>query len=436
MTATNPLSGSERALGGVTTDFVADSPDLLARWDEHQAWWDERLQHRVDPFARTTLGPISTECETRTRDGATYAGVNFASQDYLNLASHDAVRAAAKATIDRFGVHSAGSAALMGNTSASVLLESALANFLGYRDCIVFPTGWGAGYGTVKTLVRPTDHIVIDVLAHACLQEGAHNATRNVHTFPHLSNAAVERRLRRLRQADTEAGILVVTESVFSMDSDVPDLAELQAICTKYGATLLVDVAHDLGAIGAAGGGYLERQGMVGSVDLVMGSFSKTFASNGGFVATNQPALRRALLCRCGPLMFTNAISPVQATIVSTALDIIRSSEGAELRERLMRNILYMRKRLEEESFEVMGAPSAIVPVLLGTSRFARLITRFALEGGALVNSVEYPGVSRNSCRWRIQMMANHTIDQIERFIDIAKNARERVERDDVLEPT
>lgn len=156
-----------------------------------------------------------------------FTGVNFGSQDYLSLAGHPAIRAAATEAASKFGVHSAGSAALMGNTGLSVELERQLADFLGYADCTVFPTGWGAGYGTIKTLVRPSDHIVIDVLAHACLREGARNATANVHTFPHLSNKAVERRLKRIREEDAETGILVVTETVFSMDSDVPDLAEL-----------------------------------------------------------------------------------------------------------------------------------------------------------------------------------------------------------------
>lgn len=412
------------SLEGITADFFDDGIEMLARWRRHSDWHEQRLANRVDPYAKATLGSVSSETVARLRDGSLCSGVNFASQDYLNLSAHPSVHAAARKAIDAYGVHSAGSVALMGSTELSIALESRLATFLGYRDCTVFPTGWGAGYGVVKTLVRRGDHVVIDVLAHACLQEGARNATLNVHSVPHCSNIAVERRLERIRAGDTRCGILVVTEGVFSMDSDVPDLAELQAICRRHDATLMVDVAHDLGALGATGRGVLELQDMVGKVDLVMGSFSKTFASNGGFVATNEPALKPALRYNCGPLTFTNALSPVQAAIVLAALDIVDGEEGAALRARLMGNVLRLRAGLEANGFQVLGQPSAIVPAVFGNSPVSRLATRYALENGAIVNLVEYPAVSRNSCRWRLQVMAQHTASHIDMLVEIAMAAQ------------
>jgi glycine C-acetyltransferase len=413
-------------LSGATADF-AEEPDvdLLARWDRHHAWWSGRSAAGLDPYSRRTLSRIGPTCRAAAWEGALYQGVNFGSQDYLNLASHPEICAAAKAAVDALGVHSAGSAALMGNTALSVELEERLAAFLGYRACTVFPTGWGAGYGAIRTLVRPGDHVLIDVLAHACLQEGARNSGAQVHSFPHLSNAAVERRLARIRRDEPGAGILVVTETVFSMDSDVPDIAGLQAICRRFGATLLVDVAHDLGAIAPHGGGHLELQGVLGQVDVVMGSFSKTFASNGGFVASNAPGLKLALRSVAGPFTFTNALSPVQAAIILKALDIVTSPEGAERRERLMANILHMRAGLAAAGFTPMGQPSAIVPVILGDSALSRLMTRHALEAGGIVNLVEFPAVSRNTCRWRIQVMAEHTPQQVDLFVKIASAARD-----------
>ena len=184
----------------------------------------------------------------------------------------------------------------MGNTSLSVALEERLARFLGYEICTLFPIGWAAGYGIIKTLVRETDHVVIDILAHACLQEGARAATANVSRFPHLSTGAVEKRLKRIRDSDPRAGILVVTETLFSMDSDIPDIVALQALCRRYDATLLVDCAHDLGALGERGLGVLHAQDMVGKVDILMGSFSKTFASPGGWSQARPHATRRSEL--------------------------------------------------------------------------------------------------------------------------------------------
>ena len=356
-----------------TADFEQSGADLLGRWRPYFDWTALRSAENVLPYSKASSGRIHSSVDAILSNGTRCAGINFASQDYLNLSAHPAVHDAALKAIRTYGVHSAGSAALMGNTQLSLELEQRLAGFLGYRDCTIFPTGWGAGYGAIRTLVRPGDHIVIDVLAHACLHEGARNATGNVSTFPHCSNAAVRRRLERIRADHPEAGILVVTEGVFSMDSDVPDIAELQDICRAFGAFLLVDVAHDLGALGPTGRGVLELQDMVGKVDIVMGSFSKTFASNGGFVATNEPALKPALRYSAGPLLFSNALSPVQAAIVLAALDIVESEDGRQRRDQLMANVTTLRDGLVAEGFAILGQPSAIVPVLMRVQMHMRM---------------------------------------------------------------
>jgi len=414
------------ALGGTTADFRNPGErDLLARWDSHQAWFDTRLRHGMDPYNKATHDGIGPACIASERPGgASLNGVNFASQDYLNLASHAHVHHAARGAIERYGVHSAGSVALMGNTALSLRLEARLADFLGYADSTLFPTGWAAGYGAIRTLAGPGDHILIDVLAHACLQEGARNSGARVSSFPHLSQEAVERRLERIRREDPGAGILVVTETLFSMDSDVPEIAPLQALCRRFGATLLVDVAHDLGALGATGRGVLESQSLCGEVDVVMGSFSKTFASNGGFVASNAPGLKLALRVAANPLTFSNALSPVQAAIVLAALEIVEAPEGADRRARLMGNVLHMRHGLAARGFSVLGQPSAIVPVVLGDNAVSRLMTHYAGRLGGIVNLVEFPAVARNGCRWRIQLMADHTIEHIDRFLHLADRAR------------
>jgi glycine C-acetyltransferase len=419
----------QKYLNGVAIDFVDSTRRaLVARWDDHDEWLNGRLDCGIDPYSKFTESHILPQTAAGTRDGRVFAGVNFASQEYLNLASHPAVHEAATRAMALYGVHSAGSAALAGNTRLSRELEERLAAFLGYRDCTVFPTGWGAGYGVIKTLITPKDHIIIDVLAHARLPEGTRNATPNVHAFPHLSNEGVARRLGRIRREHPAAGILVVTETVFSMDGDTPDIAALSALCREYEAVLLVDVAHDLGAIGPTGRGALEKQGMVGKPDLLMGSFSKTFASNGGFVACNNPSLKLALRYNCGPLTFTNALPPVQCAIVLKCLDIIDSDEGAERRERLMNNILYMRAAMEGADFKLLGRPSPIIPAILGDNALSRLMTRYALEAGGIVNLVEYPAVSRNTCRWRLQVMALHEQRHIDRFVEIAIAARAKAQ--------
>lgn len=398
--------------------------DLLRRWDPVGQWWDDRLARGVDPFQKIVRTKISPTIEASYRDGAAIRGLNFASQDYLSLSSHPAVIQAAVSAVQEFGTHSAGSATLMGNTELSVTLERKLAEFLGYKDCVVFPIGWAAGYGAVKTLVTERDHVVIDVLAHACLQEAAADATKNIHRFPHLSTEAVERRLVRIRELDASCGILVVTETLFSMDSDVPEVLAIQELCRKYNATLFVDCAHDLGAFGEKGQGLLAAQGLMGKVDVLMGSFSKTFAATGGFVATNSNGLRFGLRGKCGPSTFTNAISPIQCAVVLKALEIVRSDEGSARRARLIENICYLRRELSGAGFRLLGVPSPIVPVVLGEINASRAVTRLAIEMGAIVNLVEHPAVASNKSRWRLQVMADHETGHLDKFVEIAARAR------------
>lgn len=410
---------------GVTSDYYVDEDtDLVGRWRPLTEWLEHRWAAELDPYSKYTDAKIGPRLDAFDRKGRTLGGVNFASQDYLNLSSHPAVIEAACHAAQIYGVHSAGSAALMGLTRRAVELEARIASFLDVADATLFPTGWGAGFGVIRTLIRPKDHVVIDILAHACLQEAAALSTNNVHRFPHCSTDAVERRLRRIRKDNPDAGILVVTETVFSMDSDVPQIRPLIELCRDHKATLLVDVAHDLGAIGPTGRGYLEIQGVLGEVDIVMGSFSKTFASNGGFVATNNSALKLALRYNCGPLTFTNSLSPVQIGIIHACLDIITSQQGRELRTRLMANIHAMRSLLQDEGFTLLGAPSAIVPILVGDNAMSRHMTSHLLSNGALVNLVEYPAVARNACRWRVQVMAEHSTTDIEQFVELAVAAQ------------
>ncbi len=411
-------------LGGSVADFLdVSGKDILGRLQPHTDWWNARHEFGLDPYSKASSGPILAECQAGDRKGRLWYGVNFASQDYLSLASHPKIKEAAKTAADHYGVHSAGSPALMGNTTPSIKLEKELAAFVGMRECIVFPTGWAAAYGAIRGLIHADDHVVIDQLAHASLMEGAKAATKNVHVFPHLSLRGLERSLKRVRLANPNAGVLVVTESLFSMDSDSPDLVAHQELARKHEAFLLVDAAHDLGCLGPTGRGHLEIQGLLGKIDLLMGSFSKTFASNGGFVASNHPAMKLALRYGSCPQTFSNAISPIQACVVLEALNIVRSEEGQRRRVQMLDNAIRLRHELGASGFEVMGEASPIIPVVIGDSGRSRTITMFCLERGALVNLVEYPAVSKNAARFRLQAMSDHTEEHILRFVGILKQA-------------
>ncbi|MCP4183439.1 MAG: aminotransferase class I/II-fold pyridoxal phosphate-dependent enzyme, partial [Hyphomicrobiales bacterium] len=338
---------------------VMKDVNLIDRCDAFYDWQNVRRQSGTWPFSRATETGPAASCAVRDDCGNLSNGVNFASQDYLSLSSHPEVANAAREAIDVFGVHSAGSPALVGNTSTSVALEQRIAEHLQMKEAILYPTGWAAGFGVIKGLIRSHDYIVMDQLSHACLQTGAQAATRNVLLYRHNDIEHCRARLAKIRQRDAKAGIMVVTEGLFSMDSDTPDIAALQEAASEYGATLMVDVAHDYGCLGSDGTGHIGIQNMLGKVDLVMGSFSKTFGSNGGFVATNSRAVKEYLRFYSPSCTFSNALSPVQVAVVTKALDIVQSDEGAQLRWHLLNNILYLRSQLSARGMEYYGDPSA-----------------------------------------------------------------------------
>jgi glycine C-acetyltransferase len=407
-------------------DFrVPNGSDLLARVDGFFQWQNLRRQNGLWPLGRSTEAGPRRACAAKDDRGIRMEGVNFASQDYLSLSSNPVIAETAMQAIRDYGVHSAGSAALVGNTTVSIALEQKIAEFLGCEEAVLFPTGWAAGFGAIKGLVRQDDHIVMDTLSHACLQEGALASTKNIRYFKHNDIEDARAKLAAIRAEDSKNGILVVTEGLFSMDSDTPDILALQDLAHEYGATLLVDVAHDLGCLGPGGRGHIGLQNMIGKIDVVMGSFSKTFASNGGFVAINGRGVKEYLRFYASPCTFSNALSPVQAAIVLKAFEICDSAEGIELRGKLMDNILELRRQLGRAGFETYGAPSAIVCVKMGNEGLARLVSRRLPELGLIANLVEFPAVAKGQARFRMQVMANHTREDVALAARRLRNAHE-----------
>ncbi|SFD44886.1 aminotransferase class I/II-fold pyridoxal phosphate-dependent enzyme [Massilia yuzhufengensis] len=402
------------ALGGNVALFKQPrGQDLLRRSAPLEEWCALRVRNGVWPYGRTLDGPPAPLATVEGDGLAAAQGINFASQDYLSLASHPAVIDAAMRALAECGPHSAGSAVLLGNSRHSNALERALGELLRCQQVVLFPTGWGAAFGAVTALVHGADHVLIDQLAHASLRQGAAAATRNVAAYRHLDCDHVRELLAGIRAIDGSGAILVITEGLFSMDADSPDLPLLQYLCREYGATLLVDVAHDLGAMGPGGTGAIGAQGMLGKIDIVMGAFSKTFASNGGFVACSQRSARRQLQLFAGPHMFSNALSPVQAATVLECLRIATGSEGERLRADLMRNAVELRALLLEEGMHCIGAPSPIVPLWTGSEAATRIAGMLLARAQVFVNPMEFPGVPLGAARLRLQLMARHSPAQV-----------------------
>jgi len=408
------------ALDGSFADFVRLSgKSLELRTQRYHAWRKSRIEQGVWPFStqlQSTAGPEATVIDAA---GTERTGLNFASYDYLGLSTHSDVRAAAIEAIHKYGTQIAGAPILQGNSPLSVRLQEAVAEMLGLPHVVLFPTGWAAGFGVITALIRAKDHVVLDQYAHNCCVQGAMAATHNVHRVRHLSTDAFVRQLRRIRATDTENAILVVTEGIFSMNGDSPDLAALQSACREYDATLLVDVAHDLGSVGPGGTGIVGLQGLLGKVDLVIGSFSKAFAANGGFASTSSEAIGEYLRAGAPSRTFSNAISPHQCAAALKAVEIVRSAEGDRLRERVSQVGQVLRETLARSGVACLGKPGPLVPVLLGREAVGRITAALCFDSGVFANLIEYPAVSVGACRLRMQVMGTHTCAQAQRAAEV-----------------
>jgi glycine C-acetyltransferase len=387
-------------------------PDLLSRPDKFHQWWRDRIDAGVWPYSRTVEGKAGPTTTLHNVDGSSNKGLNFAAQDYLSLAQHPAIAEAAIRALRDYGPHSAGSSVLTGNSLLSLKLERALSELVNTPYVTLFPTGWAACFATITALVRENDHIVMDRLAHASLQAGAHAATPNIILHDHLDVEAARRCLDEIRGSDVKNGILVVTEGLYSMDSDSPNLARLQEACREFNATLLVDAAHDLGSLGPNGTGQIGLQGILGKVDLVVGAFSKAFATNGGFLATHSEAVKEYVRGYGGPHTFSSGLSPIQTAIALEATRIIPSAEGDALRADLLRNVKALRQEFADNRVICLGIPSPLVMVPVGSDRTARLADPLIFKSGVFVNLVEFPAVPIGAARFRMQVMAKHTEEQ------------------------
>ncbi|AUP79297.1 aminotransferase class I/II-fold pyridoxal phosphate-dependent enzyme [Flavivirga eckloniae] len=407
------VSKEDISLNRTCVDFgIPIGPNILKRVDDYYEWYNARNDCNTWQYARTLKSFPGTNASMFDANERHIDGINFASQDYLSMGSHPKVMKAAKEALEKYGPHSAGSPMVIGNTELVHELEEAIAEMTGMKHVMIFPTGWAAGFGTITGLVREQDHIVMDRLAHSCLYQGAYAATKNVYRHPNMSIDSVRGLLEHIREKDQRNGIFVISEGLFSMDSETPDIKALQEVCRDYDATLMLDVAHDFGALGENGAGHIGNQGMKGQVDLVMGSFSKSFASNGGFLATNSAAVKHYSKMYSSAFMFSNAICPMQTAVALEATKIMRSKEGSQLRKNLLNIVNHIRNEFHKKGIKCLGTPSAIIPVMIGDEKVARIAHKIMTERNIATMILEYPVVPIGSARFRLQVMASHTIEQ------------------------
>ncbi|MBV9105306.1 MAG: 8-amino-7-oxononanoate synthase [Verrucomicrobia bacterium] len=339
--------------------------------------------------------------------------VNFSSNDYLGLSQHPSVKAAAKAAIDEFGAGSGASRLISGTSSAHTKFEEEIAAFKSAERALLFGTGYAAAVGTISSLVGPGDVVILDKLAHACLIDGAKLSGAFLRVFPHNNTAKLKHHLAWARQTYPHGKVLIVTESVFSMDGDFGKLVELAALKAEYQALLLVDEAHATGVIGPHGEGLAAALGLTQEVDIQMGTLSKALGASGGFICGSK-TLIRLLVNRARSFIYSTALPPSSAAAASAALKIIPSKQGDILRSRLQSNVLDLVRRLTPAGRQASDPISPIFPVVIGDEQRTLQLSEILYQSGLLAPAIRYPTVARGAARLRIALNSSHSVEQIQ----------------------
>jgi 8-amino-7-oxononanoate synthase len=334
----------------------------------------------------------------------------FGSNDYLDLITHPKVKEAALQAIKKYGSGCSGSRLLNGTLDIHIKLESELADFVHKEAAMIFGTGFQANYATLSALTEKGDVMICDHNLHASLVEGALRSPARTMRFRHNDLDHFE---RCLETSPPDEKIFVVSEGVFSMEGDIADLRGIVHLAKPYGARVFVDEAHGIGVLGATGAGAAEHLGVLDDVDIVMGTFSKSLASVGGFIAAEK-AVVDYLKHTARPFVFSASLPPASVSAVAAALQIMK--QEPERRQRLLRIAGLLREELRAHGFSVLPGETAIVPVVIREEIDLCRLCKALLERGIYINPVLRPAAAQNLLR--ISCTAAHTERHVDRLID------------------
>ncbi len=335
------------------------------------------------------------------------------SNNYLGLTHHPYVMERAKAALDRYGTGCTGSRFLNGTLDLHEELEPRLARFMGQEDALVFSTGYQTNLGTVAGLMGRGSVLVQDRLNHASLVDAGLLSGGDMVRYPHADMKGLRRLLER--HADAPGGVLVATDGIFSMEGNIVDLPALTAIAREYGARVMVDDAHAIGVLGEQGGGTAQHFDMEGEVDLVMATFSKSFASIGGAAAGPADVIHY-LRHHARSLIFSASMPPSAVATVLACLDVIE--QEPERRAQLWENATYLRTGLQSLGFDTVTSETPIIPVVTGSVERTFIFWRALFDAGVFTNPVLPPAVPESSSRLRTSVMATHTRDHLDAVLD------------------
>jgi 8-amino-7-oxononanoate synthase len=387
-------------------------------------------EHDLMPYFRVVEaepGPVA-QMEGRER-------ITLGSNNYLGLTGDSRVKEAAREALEHYGTGLTGSRFMNGTTPLHLELERQLADWMGSEDALVYTTGYLANTGAIGTLLDPGDTVICDSGDHASILDAVSLSRARVRPFRHNRLDKLETMLSR---AESDGGgVLVVVDGLFSMEGDLSPLPDVAALCRRYGARVMVDEAHAVGVLGTRGAGAAELFDCEDEMDLRMGTFSKSLASCGGFIAGPADVID-FLRVQSRSFMFTAAAVPAATGAALGALRIIRSAEGPELMAKVLANARYLHDGLAELGYDVREPNrlpdggeliTPIVPVLVGDDWRAVLLWKALYDAGVYVNVALYPAVQRGGALLRTSVMATHERTHLDRALSIFEQVKDDVDR-------
>jgi 8-amino-7-oxononanoate synthase len=336
----------------------------------------------------------------------------FGSNSYLGLTNHPKIKEAAKKAIDKYGTGCAGSRFLNGTLDIHIRLEERLADLVGKEGALCYSTGFQVNLGVVSVLTGRKDHILLDEFDHASIIEGSRLSFSKVLKFKHNDMHALESKLKRCTPDSLK---LIVVDGIFSMEGDIVKLPALVELADKYQATIMVDDAHSIGVLGKNGSGTANHFGLTDKVDLIMGTFSKSLASLGGFIASDKDTINY-IKHNSRSLIFSASMTPASAASVLAAIDIMVSEP--ERIQHLWDMSHYALKGFKEMGFDTGKSETPIIPLFIRDDIKSLILTQKLLAEGVFVNPVVSPAVPKEDCLIRYSLMATHTKEQVETSIE------------------